>query len=121
MRILIVDDNDAVRHALALSVESFEDLEVVGKARDGEEALNLCEEVQPDVVVMDMVMPRMDGLSATRYIHQRYPKIKIIALTQFEGRTLSRRLLEGGAVACLHKSTSIDQIVATIRAFAAYS
>lgn len=121
MRILIVDDNDAVRHALALSVESFDDLEVVGKARDGEEALSLCEAVRPDIVVMDMVMPRMDGLSATRHIHKNFPEIKIIALTQFEGRSLSRRLLEVGAVACLHKSASIDQIVATIRAFAAYS
>src|SRR6476620_863466 len=83
IRVLIVDDHAVVRSGLAAFLQVFDDLELVGEAANGQQALRLCEQVQPDVVLMDQVMPGMDGATATRAIRQQYPHIQVIALTSF--------------------------------------
>src|SRR6478672_6244401 len=83
IRVLIVDDHAVVRSGLAAFLEVFDDLELVGQAAGGQEAIYLCAQLQPDVVLMDLMMPDMDGATATRLIRQQCPKVQIIALTSF--------------------------------------
>ena len=84
IRVLLVDDYAVVRSGLAAFLLAFDDLELVSEAGSGEEAVRLCEQLQPDVVLMDLVMPGMDGAAATRAIRERCPQIQIIALTSFK-------------------------------------
>jgi NarL family two-component system response regulator LiaR len=116
IRVMIVDDHDMVRSGLSVFLEAFDDLELVGEAADGEEAIRLCAEVQPHVVLMDLVMPEMDGISATRAIRQADPTVQIIALTSFNDQDLVQGALQAGAVGYLLKNASIDELAAAIRA-----
>jgi NarL family two-component system response regulator LiaR len=116
IRVMIVDDHDMVRSGLGVFLEAFDDLELVGEAADGEEALRLCAEVQPHVVLMDLVMPEMDGIAATRAIRQAYPTVQVIALTSFNDQDLVQGALQAGAVGYLLKNASIDELAAAIRA-----
>ena len=84
--VLIVDDHDMVREGLIAFLRAYPDLHLVGDAAGGEEALQLCRERRPDVVLMDLVMPEMDGVAAIRAIHQELPQIHIIALSSFGDR-----------------------------------
>src|ERR671924_677611 len=81
IRVLIVDDHGVVRSGLAAFLKAFDDLELVGEAANGRDALHLCAQVRPDVVLMDLMMPEMDGAAAVRAIRQQYPRIQVIALT----------------------------------------
>lgn len=81
IRVMVVDDHAMVRKGLATFLKVKADLELVGEASDGQEALHVCERVQPDVILMDLVMPRMDGTAATRIIRERWPQVQVIALT----------------------------------------
>jgi len=92
------------------------DLELVGEARDGQEALMVCQRTQPDVVLMDLVMPRMTGVEATRNIRERWPAVQVIALTSFEEKDLVREVLRAGAISYLLKNVSVDELAAAIRA-----
>jgi NarL family two-component system response regulator LiaR len=114
-RVIIVDDHDMVRSGLAVFLEAFEDLVLVGEASDGVEAVRLCTEAQPHVVLMDLVMPRMDGIAATRAIRKSHPDIQVIALTSFHNRDLVLGALQAGAVGYLLKSASIDELAEAIR------
>lgn len=114
-RVVVVDDYDMVRSGLAVLLEAFDDLELVGEAADGAEAIRLCAEVQPDVVLMDLVMPHMDGVAATRTIRQAHPEIQVIALTSFLDGDLVRGALKAGAVGYLLKNASIDEVADAIR------
>ena len=114
-RVIIVDDFDMVRTGLGVFLDAFDDLVLVGEAADGAEAIRLCSEAQPHVVLMDLVMPEMDGIAATRAIRQSYPDIQVIALTSFHDRDLVRGALEAGAVGYLLKMTSIDELAEAIR------
>lgn len=116
IRVVIVDDHAMVRKGLATFIRIKSDLELVGEAGDGEEALRVCERVQPDVVLMDLVMPHMDGIAATRAIRERWPDVQVIALTSFQEKDLIRRALEGGAIGYLLKNVSVDELAAAIRA-----
>jgi NarL family two-component system response regulator LiaR len=116
IRVMIVDDHDMVRSGLGVFLEAFDDLELVGEAADGEEAIRLCAEVQPHVVLMDLVMPEMDGVAATRAIRQAYPTVQVIALTSFNDQDLVQGALQAGAVGYLLKNASIDELAAAIRA-----
>jgi two-component system, NarL family, response regulator LiaR len=116
IRVMIVDDHEMVRSGLSLFLGAFADLHLVGEAASGTEALRLCGEVRPDVVLMDLVMPEMDGVTATRAIRKAYPQVQIIALTSFGDQDLVRQALQAGAIGYLLKNVSIDELSAAIRA-----
>ena len=116
IRVLIVDDHAMLRRGLVTFLLSFDDLELVGEAANGVEALRLCGQVQPDVVLMDLVMPNMDGATATRAIRQRYPQVQVIALTSFREEELVRGALEAGAIGYLLKNVPADELAEAVRA-----
>lgn len=115
IRVIIVDDHDMVRSGLELLIRGFDDLEMVAQASSAEEAIQLCDEVQPDVVLMDMLMPGMDGPTATRTIRQKHPHIKVIALTSFKDSNLVQSALQAGAISYLLKNVSVDDLADAIR------
>jgi serine phosphatase RsbU (regulator of sigma subunit)/DNA-binding NarL/FixJ family response regulator len=116
IRVFLVDDHAMLRSGLAGFLRSFDDLELAGEAASGEEAVRLCERIQPDVVLMDLVMPGMDGAAATRLIRQRCPQVQIIALTSFKDQELVQRALEAGAIGYLLKNISVEELADAIRA-----
>ena len=116
IRVLIVDDHSMVRTGLATFLRVKPGLELVGEARDGQQALRLCEQLQPDVVLMDLVMPRMDGVAATRAIRERWPAVQILALTSFKDKDLVHDALRAGAIGYLLKDVSADELANAIRA-----
>ena len=116
IRVMLVDDHAVVRSGLAGFLLVFDDLELVGEASGGEEAARLCEQFRPDVVLMDLVMPGMDGAEATQVIRQRCPDIQVIALTSFEEEELVQRALQAGAIGYLLKNVTADGLADAIRA-----
>jgi NarL family two-component system response regulator LiaR len=116
IRVMIVDDHSMVRTGLATFIQVQPDLELVGEARDGQQALHLCEQALPDVVLMDLVMPNMDGIAATRAIRERWPRVQVIALTSFQEKKLVRDVLQAGAISYLLKDVSSDELAGAIRA-----
>lgn len=114
-RVLIADDHDMVRSGLAVFLETFDDLVLVGEASDGTEAVRLCSELQPHVVLMDLIMPNMDGVEATRTIRRTHPGIQVIALTSFADRDLVQNALQAGALGYLLKNASIDELAEAVR------
>ena len=116
IRVLVVDDHAVVRGGLRLFLMAFDDMELVGEAGSGEKALALCAEVRPDVVLMDLVMPGMGGVDATRLIRERYPWAKVIALTSFPEEELVQAALSAGAMSYLLKTISASNLAAAIRA-----
>ncbi len=116
IRVLIVDDHSMVRTGLTFFLLTFDDLELVGEAANGERALQLCVQVQPDVVLMDLVMPGIDGISAIRTIRLQHPEIQVIALTNFLEEELVQKALEAGAIGYLLKDVSADALANAIRA-----
>jgi NarL family two-component system response regulator LiaR len=113
---MVVDDHDMVRRGLAAFMQIKADLELVAEASNGQEAVDICERVQPDVVLMDLVMPEMDGTVATRVIRERWPQVQVIALTSFQERKLVRGALQAGAISYLLKNVSVDDLTEAIRA-----
>ena len=116
IRVMLVDDHAVVRSGLGAFLMAFDNLELVGEAGGGEEAVRLCVQVKPDVVLMDLVMPGMDGPTATRVIRERCPEIQVIALTSFKEEELVQRALEAGAIGYLLKNVSAGELVDAIRA-----
>lgn len=116
IRVMLVDDHMMVRRGLAMLLNVFDDLQLAGEAENGEAAIRRCAEVVPDVILMDMVMPGMDGASATRAIRQQFPHIQIIALTSFKEGEMIKTALEAGAIGYLLKDVSADDLVRAIRA-----
>jgi NarL family two-component system response regulator LiaR len=116
IRVLIVDDHAMVRTGLATFLEVSDDLDLVGQATNGQEAVELCEQFQPDVVLMDMVMPEMDGVTATRIIRERWPQVQVIALTSFQEKDLVQDALQAGAISYLLKNVSMDDLTEAVRA-----
>jgi len=115
IRVLVVDDHEMVRQGLAIFLNAQADLQLVGQASDGAEALELCQEARPDVVLMDLVMPIMTGTEATRAIRERYPHIQVIALTSFPDEDMIQDVLKAGAIGFLFKNTSIEELASAIR------
>lgn len=116
IRVLIVDDHAMVREGLTGFLLGFDDLELLGEASDGEEAIRLCIETRPDVVLMDLVMPNMDGSTTTRLIRRNCPETQVIALTNFGDDDLVHAALEAGAVSYLLKNISAEELAGAIRA-----
>ena len=105
-----------VRRGLATFLKVFDDMELVGEAASGQDAIQLCAQLQPDVVLMDMVMPDMDGAAATRLIRKQSPSIQVLALTNFKEETLVQSALHAGAIGYLLKDITADELAQAIRA-----
>jgi two-component system, NarL family, response regulator LiaR len=116
IRVMLVDDHTMVRRGLVTFLKVFDDLELAGEAESGEAAIKLCAEILPDVILMDMVMPDMDGAAATRAIRQQFPQVQVIALTSFKQGDLVKNALEAGAIGYLLKDVSADELAHAIRA-----
>jgi NarL family two-component system response regulator LiaR len=116
IRVMLVDDHTMVRRGLATFLKVYDDLELVGEAANGEAAVRLCAQVRPDVVLMDMVMPDADGVTATHTIRQQHPEIQVIALTSFKDKDLVQNALQAGAIGYLLKDVSADDLAQAIRA-----
>jgi NarL family two-component system response regulator LiaR len=114
--VLLVDDHAMVRRGLAAFLKAFDDLELASEAADGAEAVERCAEVQPDVVLMDLMMPGTDGVVATRAIRQRFPTVQVLALTSFREEGLVHRALQAGAIGYLLKNVSAEDLAVAIRA-----
>jgi DNA-binding NarL/FixJ family response regulator len=115
VRILIADDHALVRDGTRRILEAEEDLEVVAEAIDGEEAVRLATEVEPDVVLMDIAMPKLDGIAATKQIKQGCPEISVLILSAYDDDQFVFRLLQAGAAGYLLKSVHSQELVAGVR------
>ena len=115
IRVMLVDDHNVVRSGLATFLRAFDDLELVAEAKNGWEAVGLCREKKPDVILMDLMMPEMDGIAATKVISAEYPGIKIIAMTSFEDEQLVQGVLAAGAISYLIKNVTSDELAKAIR------
>ncbi len=113
--VLIVDDHTVVRGGLRLFLLAFQDLDLVGEASSGQMAIDLCRIHQPDVVIMDLIMPGMNGIETTYQIRSKFPDIKVIALTSFPDEQLVLDVIEAGASGYLLKTTSATELVEAIR------
>jgi NarL family two-component system response regulator LiaR len=116
IRVVIVDDHPMVRRGLATFLKVYDDLELAGEAADGKEAVELCARLRPDVVLMDMAMPEMDGATATRLIRKQSPAVKVVMLTSFKDEILIQSALQAGAIGYLLKDVSADELAQAIRA-----
>ncbi len=116
IRVLVVDDHDMVRNGLEVMLETQDDLLFVGEAASGEEAVRLCQTLHPDVVLMDLVMPGMDGVETTRAVKTVCPQVKVVALTSYKEQQLVQGALAAGAISYLLKNVSIDDLAQAIRA-----
>jgi len=115
IRVMLVDDHMIIRRGLAACILEYDDLELVAEASDGLEALQACERVQPDVILMDLLMPRMDGATATQAIRERYPDVKVLMLTSSKESEPIQNALKAGAIGYLLKDVSAQELVSSIR------
>ena len=115
IRVMIVDDHLMVRDGLRVFLSIYEDIQVVAEADDGQQAVILCEGVEPDVVLMDLLMPNMDGFEATRLIRENNNTIQVIALTSFAEQELVENAFRAGAISYLLKDVHSDKLAETIR------
>lgn len=115
IRIMLVDDHAVMRSGLSAMLARHDDLEIAGEAADGEEAVAMARQILPDVILMDMNMPKMNGVEATRIIHAEFPAIRIIGLSMFDAEDHAKSMKEAGAVDYLHKSGSSSILLEAIR------
>jgi NarL family two-component system response regulator LiaR len=115
IRVLSVDDHEIMRGGIHYLLLAVDDIELVGEAHSGEEALNLCETLQPNVILMDIRMPGMDGIQTTQLIRERYPDIQVLALTSFEEDEMIQQAMQAGAIGYLQKGISVDELADAIR------
>ena len=118
LKVLVADDHAIVRHGLCALLGTEQGISVVGAAKDGIEAVDMAKRLLPDVIVMDVVMPRMDGVEATAAIHEALPDAKIVVLTSFGASGKIAHAIEAGATGALMKTAEDRELVATIRAVA---
>jgi two-component system, NarL family, response regulator LiaR len=115
IKVLIADDHPLVRRGINTLLETCDDIEVIGEAENGREAIDLCKRYDPDVVLMDLVMPGIDGVETTREIIKNWPQIKIIILTSFVDKKLLEDSVKAGAIGYIMKNISGDSLVEAIR------
>lgn len=115
IRVMIVDDQAVVRSGLSAFLTVFDDLELVGEAGNGLEAVRLCDQLLPDVIIMDLMMPEMDGVEATRLIHAHHPEVRILVLTSFPEEDLVQKAMQAGAISYLLKNTAAPELIAAVR------
>jgi NarL family two-component system response regulator LiaR len=119
IRVLIVDDHGMVRSGLRQFLSVYDDIELIGEAKDGFQAIELCRQTKPDVVLMDLVMPDIDGAQATHTILAENPQIRIIALTSFQEQNLIEQVLQAGAISFLMKNIPAQELAQAIRSASA--
>jgi DNA-binding NarL/FixJ family response regulator len=115
IRVIVVDDQPVIRSGLSAFLLVFDELQLVGEAQDGEEALQLCELIEPDVVLMDIEIPRLDGLAATRLICERWPSIKVLLLGDSKDQAIIQSSLDAGASGYLTKDLAADDLAQAIQ------
>jgi len=116
IRVMLIDDHDIVRQGLSVLLETFDDLQLVGQAADGQTGVDLCAELRPDVVLMDLVMPgTLDGVAAIAQIRTVSPGTRIIALTNYKDDELVQAALRAGAISYLLKNVGLDDLAGAIR------
>ena len=115
IKVLVVDDHTIVRHGIYALLGLMSDIELVGEAVNGKEALEKVKKLMPDVVIMDIAMPLMDGLEATRHICKEFPKTKVIALTQYDDREFVFPVIEAGARGFISKTAASSELASAIR------
>jgi two-component system, NarL family, response regulator LiaR len=115
IKVIVVDDHPLVRHGIKTVFEAYDDIEMIAEAENGKDAIEICAKYKPDVVIMDMVMPILDGAEATRELVKRFPDIKVIALTSFNDKDLIKKSLKAGAVSFILKNISGAKLVKTIK------
>jgi NarL family two-component system response regulator LiaR len=115
IRVMIVDDHQMVRDGLRVFLSVYDDIRVVGEAEDGQEAISLCDAIRPNVILMDLLMPNMDGCEATRLIRGEDKSIQVIALTSFADQKLVEEAFKAGAISYLLKDVHSDKLAETIR------
>ncbi len=118
-RVLLVDDESLVRQVLSRILADYPDLEVVGQAATGDEAISNVDALRPHVVIMDIRMPKMDGITAAREIKSKYPEVQIIALTEFAYGYHADAMLKAGALAVYQKSNAFEELYPAIKKIAA--
>jgi len=118
IRVMLVDDHAVVRSGLRAFLSAFDEFELVGEAANGESAIALCQRLQPDVVLMDLMMPGMGGAVATRRLREQYPNTQVIALTSFKESEIVQAALQAGAIGYLLKDISADELANAIRSAA---
>ncbi len=116
IRVMTVDDHEILRGGIRFLLLAFDDLELVAEAHSGEEALSLIEQVHPDVVLMDIMMPGMDGVETTKALKEQYPDVQVLALTSFHDPNQVQGVMQAGAVGYLLKGASMDELAEAIRA-----
>jgi two-component system, NarL family, response regulator LiaR len=116
IKVMLVDDHAVVRSGLSAFLSVVPDLELIGEAENGDEAVRRCGLLYPDVILMDLMMPVTDGVTATRLIHEKYPSVHIIALTSFPEDDLVQKALQAGATGYLMKNVSARELADAIRA-----
>jgi NarL family two-component system response regulator LiaR len=116
IKILLVDDHDVVRRGLAVFLDAFPDMVLIGEASDGEEAIQACDALMPDVILMDVLMPRMDGVEATRAIRARHPQVQIVMLSSSKEEELITSAIQAGAIGYILKNVSVQEMAEAIRA-----
>jgi DNA-binding NarL/FixJ family response regulator len=119
VQIVVVDDHDLVRMGLVRLLDDVNGIEVVAEARSGEEAIKLAKELEPDVILMDVRMPGIGGIEATRKIHRAFPDIRIIAVTACGDDPFPSRLLQAGASGYLTKGASTEEMVLAVKTVSA--
>lgn len=116
IRILIADDHTLLRNGIRALLEDEQDIAIVGEAEDGREAVKLAGQLKPNVVLMDIAMPLLNGLEATRQIKREYPEISVLVLTMYDHEEYYRQMLEVGASGYIIKRAAASELVAAIRA-----
>jgi NarL family two-component system response regulator LiaR len=116
IRVMTVDDHEILRGGIRFLLLAFEDIELVGEAHSGEEALCLCGQVQPDVVLMDMMMSGIDGVETTKALREKNPQVQVLVLTSFHDSNLVHGAMQAGAVGYLLKGVPMDELADAIRA-----
>ncbi|MBC8506439.1 MAG: response regulator transcription factor [Anaerolineales bacterium] len=115
IRVVLIDDHIKIHKIVEVLLEPVSDMQLVGHGANGGEALDLCEQFNPDVVLMDVIMPVMDGIQATKLLHERYPAVKVLVFSSFQDHESVYAMLRNGAVGYLTKSTISNDLVETIR------
>jgi len=116
IRVVLIDDHAKMHSIVRIILDPIDDIQMVAQGANGEEGIGLCERYQPDIVLMDVVMPVMDGIEATRILHERLPVIKVLVLSSFQDHESVHAMLQNGAVGYITKSSLADDLAETIRA-----
>ena len=116
IRVVLVDDHSLMHRSVDAILGASTDIKLVGQAANGQEGIELCEQNQPDIVLMDVIMPIMDGIEATKVLHERFPSVKVLVLSSFQDHESVYTMLRNGAVGYLTKSSLSEDLIETIRA-----